>query len=75
MAIVDDEVKFVIGNRKDFDWSKNIIEQYKLNEKCELLMSPTHGQIDPKSLVNWILEINLPVRMQLQMHKIIYYLF
>ena len=67
-----DEVKFVIGNREDFDWSKNIIEQYKLNEKCELLMSPTYGQIDPESLVNWILEINLPVRIQLQIHKIIW---
>lgn len=68
-----DEVKFVIGNKQDFNWSKNIIEQYKLNEKCELLMSPTFGQIDPESLVNWILETNLPVRMQLQIHKIIWH--
>ena len=67
-----DEIKFVIGTREDFEWSQNKIEQYNLYEKCELLMSPTFGEIDPKVLVNWILEKNLQVRMQLQMHKIIW---
>ena len=64
-----DEVKFVIGDREDFDWAEKMLNQYSLNEKCAILFSPTFGKIDPSKIVEWILEENLPVRLQLQMHK------
>ena len=64
-----DEVKFVIGNREDFDWAIDMLNNYSLNEKCSILFSPTFGKIDPSLIVEWILEGDIPVRMQLQMHK------
>jgi 7-carboxy-7-deazaguanine synthase len=64
-----DEVKFVIGDREDFDWAKEMLNKYSLNEKCSILFSPTFGKIDPSLIVEWILEGDIPVRMQLQMHK------
>ena len=67
-----DEVKFVIGNREDFDWGKEKITKYSLNKICTLLFSPSFGVIDPQQIVEWILAANLPVRMQLQMHKMIW---
>ena len=76
-SIVDDlqahdEVKFVIGNREDFDWAKDRITEYSLDKICTLLFSPTFGEIDPQQIVEWILAENLPVRMQMQMHKMIW---
>ena len=67
-----DEVKFVIGNREDFDWAKDRITEYALDKICTLLFSPTFGKIDPQLIVEWILVENLPVRMQMQMHKMIW---
>ena len=67
-----DEVKFVIGNREDFDWAKDRITEYSLDKICTLLFSPTFGKIDPQLIVEWILVENLPVRMQMQMHKMIW---
>ncbi len=64
-----DEVKFVIGDREDFNWAKEMLNKYSLNEKCSILFSPTFGKIDPSLIVEWILEGDIPVRMQLQMHK------
>ena len=64
-----DEVKFVIGDRKDFNWASEMIDKYTLNEKCTILFSPTFGEIEPNIIVEWILEENLPVRLQLQIHK------
>ena len=76
-SIVDDlqahdEVKFVIGNREDFDWAKDRFTEYSMDKICTLLFSPTFGEIDPQQIVEWILAENLPVRMQLQMHKMIW---
>jgi len=76
-SIVDDlqphdEVKFVIGNREDFDWAKDRITEYSLDKICTLLFSPTFEKIDPQLMVEWILAENLPVRMQMQMHKMIW---
>jgi len=67
-----DEVKFVIGNREDFDWAKDRIAEYALDKICTLLFSPTFGKIAPQLIVEWILVENLPVRMQMQMHKMIW---
>jgi 7-carboxy-7-deazaguanine synthase len=68
-----DEVKFVIGSREDYLWSKQKIEEFTLIERCgTVLFSPIFGRIDPREIVCWILEDNLQVRLQLQMHKFIW---
>lgn len=68
----NDEIKFVIGNREDYDWAKEIINKFKLTEKSALLFSVVFGKLEPVQLVEWILEDKLKVRYQLQMHKIIW---
>lgn len=64
-----DEVKFVIGNKSDYNWSKKIINKYNLENKCLILMSPVFGEIDNKKIIDWILKDNLNVRFQIQLHK------
>lgn len=68
-----DEVKFVIGDREDYEWSVNVINKYNLINKCEVLFSVVFGKLEPLQLVNWILEDKLNVRFQLQMHKFIWH--
>lgn len=67
-----DEVKFVLGSREDYDWAKEILEKYKLDEKVKILFSSVFDKIEHEELVNWILEDKLNVRYQLQMHKYIW---
>ncbi len=67
-----DEVKFVIGDRADFDWAANAINRHDLAKRCAVLMSPVFGEIEPLQLVEWVLSERLPVRFQLQMHKFIW---
>ncbi len=67
-----DEIKFVVGNRGDYLWAKEKIERYGLPEICAVLMAPVFNQMDSATLAAWILEDRLPVRMQLQMHKLIW---
>lgn len=69
----NDEIKFVIGDRNDYDWSKEIINKYDLTNKCGILFSVVFGKLEPVNLVNWIIEDKLKVRYQLQMHKIIWH--
>jgi 7-carboxy-7-deazaguanine synthase len=68
-----DELKFVIGSREDFNWTKEIISKYSLEKKCEILFSVVFGKLEPVQLVSWILEDKLNVRFQLQMHKFIWH--
>jgi len=67
-----DELKFVIGDREDYDWSKSIISKYKLTYKCTILFLPVFGKIEPITIADWIMEDKLNVRFQLQMHKFIW---
>jgi len=67
-----DEIKFVIGNREDYEWSKGIIEKYNLPSKCSILISVVFGELEPITLAEWILQDKLNVRFQLQMHKFIW---
>ncbi len=67
-----DEIKFVIGSREDYEWSKETIEKYKLENKCPILFSAVFGELEPITLSEWILEDKLNVRYQLQMHKFIW---
>jgi 7-carboxy-7-deazaguanine synthase len=68
-----DELKFVIGSREDYEWTKEIITKNNLIKKCEILFSVVFGKLEPVQLVNWILEDRLNVRFQLQMHKFIWH--
>ncbi|MGK9475350.1 7-carboxy-7-deazaguanine synthase QueE [Melioribacter sp. OK-6-Me] len=67
-----DEVKFVIGDREDYEWSLKKIKEFELDQKCGILFSVVFGKLEPVTLVNWILEDKLNVRFQLQMHKYIW---
>lgn len=67
-----DEIKFVITDKADYEWSKDKINRYKLKSRCQILFSPAFGKLDPESLVKWMLEDRLDVRLNLQMHKYIY---
>lgn len=67
-----DEVKFVIGSRGDYEWSREQLQKYRLAERCVVLFSPNFHAIEPRQIVEWILEDKLPVRFQLQMHKFIW---
>jgi 7-carboxy-7-deazaguanine synthase len=68
-----DEVKFVIGSREDYEWSRAQLREHRLADRCRaVLFSPIFGRIDPSEIVEWILADKLPVRFQLQMHKFIW---
>jgi len=67
-----DEVKFVLVNRADYDWAKQILQQYALNKQCPVLFSPVYQTLPPADLAAWVLEDHLPVRMQVQLHKVIW---
>lgn len=68
-----DEVKFVIGSRADYDWSRDQVQRHDLARRCRaVLFSPIFGRIDPREIVDWIVADKLPVRFQLQMHKFIW---
>jgi len=67
-----DQIKFVICNRADFDWSAAMIAEHDLSAKCELLFSPSYLQQNNRELAEWLLAARLPVRFQLQAHKYIW---
>ena len=67
-----DEVKFVLCDYVDYQWAKQILTKYKLIEKCPVLFSPVYSQVNPTQLAEWVLADKLPVRMQLQLHKILW---
>ena len=66
---VHDQVKFVICDRNDYEWSRQKLSEYNLANRCEVLFSPIHGELKPSELADWIVEDNLAVRMQIQIHK------
>ena len=67
-----DEAKFVVADRKDYDWARDIIGQYDLTNRCPVLMSPVFDGLEPRQLAEWLLADRLPVRFQLQIHKFIW---
>lgn len=64
-----DNAKFVIQDRADYEWAKTVVASYGLTDRCQVLFSPVFGVLDPRHLAEWILADRLPVRLQLQMHK------
>lgn len=67
-----DQVKFVLCDRVDYDWAKAICTEHKLTERCEVLFSPSHAQLDLRQLADWTLQDGLQVRVQTQLHKLIW---
>ncbi len=67
-----DEIKFVIRDRADYDWAKKEIQGHNLAPVFTILFSPVHGELEPKDLAGWITEDRLPVRFQIQMHKVVW---
>lgn len=67
-----DEVKFVVCDRADYEWSREFVRRERLAERCEVLFSPVWGRLEPRLLAEWILEDRLPVRLQLQLHKLLW---
>ncbi|MBN2700576.1 MAG: 7-carboxy-7-deazaguanine synthase QueE [Methylohalobius sp. ZOD2] len=67
-----DQVKFVIGDRADYLWSRDILYQYRLADRCEVLFSAVAGELEPRRLAEWVLEDRLPVRFQIQLHKLLW---
>ena len=67
-----DQVKFVICDRADYDWAKAMLAEHGLAERCDVLFSPSQGQQSPSELADWLLADKLPVRFQLQLHKVLW---
>ena len=64
-----DEVKFVLCSRDDYEWSRALVQQRDLARQCTVLFSPSHHQVSPRELADWIVADRLPVRFQTQLHK------
>lgn len=67
-----DQVKFVVKDRDDYLWARDVLERTKLHERSPVLIAPVFGDVDPKALAEWVLADRLPVRLQLQLHKVIW---
>ena len=67
-----DQVKFVICSREDYDWAKSVVAEHKLVDTCEVLFSPSYTQVSPRELADWIVADRLPVRFQMQLHKMLW---
>ena len=67
-----DELKFVLKDRADYEWARDIIRERRLDELCPLLFAPVQGGLEPKTLADWILADRLPVRFQVQLHKLLW---
>lgn len=67
-----DEIKFVLCDEADYRWAKQIMQQHHLAEKCPVLFSPVHGVLNTTQLAEWILHDRLPVRLQVQLHKLLW---
>lgn len=67
-----DQVKFVLCSREDYEWAVQVLRQHALEQRCEVLFSPSFGQLAPRELADWIVADRLPVRFQLQLHKILW---
>ena len=67
-----DEVKFVLCDERDYQWARDVVQTRALDRICPILFSPVYGQLEPRALAEWVLRDRLPVRVQLQLHKLIW---
>lgn len=68
----NDEIKFIVADYNDYVWAKSVIESYYLTDICKVLIAPVFSSLEPKQLAEWIINDNLGVRLQLQLHKYIW---
>ncbi len=69
---LQDEIKFVLCDEADYDWARQVLKEKALDQRCGVLFSPAQGQLSATALADWILRDHLPVRMQVQLHKILW---
>ncbi len=67
-----DEVKFVLTSREDYEWARQVVAEHRIAERCPVLFSPVWDGVSPTDLANWVVSDQLPVRMQVQLHKILW---
>lgn len=67
-----DEVKFVVADRADFDWACEVARRYALTDRCPVHLSPVWGELEPAELADWVKRCGLPLRLQLQLHKLLW---
>lgn len=67
-----DQIKIVIASRADYEWSRAMLVEHRLSERCMVLFSPVHGSVQPRELADWIIADRLPVRFQMQLHKLLW---
>lgn len=67
-----DQVKIVIASRADYEWARAAVAEHAIDRRCMVLFSPVHGAVEPRALAEWIIEDKLPVRFQLQLHKLLW---
>ena len=68
----DEQVKFVLCSRADFEWARDFIRERRLYDRCTVLFSPSYGQLEARDLAQWVLDERLPVRLQVQLHKVLW---
>jgi 7-carboxy-7-deazaguanine synthase len=67
-----DQIKFVICAREDYEWSREVLREHRLHERCDVLFSPSKDQVSARDLADWIVADRLPVKFQMQLHKILW---
>jgi 7-carboxy-7-deazaguanine synthase len=67
-----DQVKFVLCGRADYDWAREVVDTHRLTARCDVLFSPSKADLDPRTLADWIVADRLPVRFQVQLHKLLW---
>jgi 7-carboxy-7-deazaguanine synthase len=68
----EDSVKFVIADREDYEWSRQVVDRHDLANRCEVYLSPVHGELPASQLAAWMLEDRISARLQVQLHKILW---
>ncbi len=67
-----DQVKFVLCDRSDYDWALSMLREHDLPARCDVLFSPSYGQLSPRELAQWMLDDHAPARFQIQLHKVLW---
>ncbi|HLL17970.1 MAG TPA: 7-carboxy-7-deazaguanine synthase QueE [Rubrivivax sp.] len=67
-----DQVKFVLCGREDYEWARDVVAAHRLHERCDVLFSPSQSELPPRDLADWIVQDRLPVRFQMQLHKLLW---
>ena len=62
----------MLADEADYEWARKVLAEHRLTERCGVLFSPVQGQLSPDQLAGWVLRDHLPVRMQVQLHKVIW---